>query len=1035
MAIIKAIEANTVHRIQSGQVIVDLCSVVKELVENSLDANATAIDVRFKNQGLESIEVHDNGSGISPDNYEGLALKHHTSKLATFSDLNTLSTFGFRGEALSSLCALSQFSVVTCLASDAPRATKLEFEPSGRLKGTTVVAGQKGTVVTVNSLFHNLPVRRRELERNIKREWNKVITLLNQYACIQTGLKFTISQQPNKGKRIILFSTKGNTTVRDNIINIFGAKTTAVLTRLDVELQFEPSAESGLTSAKQPDQSASPVHVKGFVSRPAHGEGRQTPDRQMFFVNGRPCILPQFAKVFNDVYRSYNSSQSPFILADIQLDTHLYDVNVSPDKRTILMHEQNRMLESLREALTSLFESQDYSIPLSHMAPSKPGSSVASSPKSSPDKQSPLRRVISDTSNDDVYRSTEIETDTESAENASDNQGCLTRKSQPVTAQALESPAQALMDRWIAKQSNNTIHEIYSGASEPSGSSSEAQHGKSPAKPMLSINSKGVRGEPSHQVFSRPKTSMTNLGITENSTSSRDPVFPDQDPLLSTSKTMFVSPTSISRIQRKTGSPRMVPLSPEAPAGAASAHTSAKGNPHEPASHREPSLPSSPIDALRPDDNQLRSYIAFSGCQKPTASHAQSTATEVRENNQHLQRATLRNDEDLEVAYAPPSKKTREPSMADSDSDHQVLVDADPDSVDDQSDVVSENLSNSAGHDPDEEPQASYRDDQSSADSEPRDRNRARSGFDALSWISKRKDATLRYEQTVKTDEADLAAWSEEEASEGKGLSGSSTSAAVKAGLEAENAEDKLSLIISKSDFDDMAVVGQFNLGFILAVRHASGSANGEHEKSHDSLFIIDQHASDEKYNFERLQSCTTVQSQHLVQPKQLELTALEEEIVRENISALEVNGFKVRIDDSGSQPVGLRCELVALPLSRETTFTLADLEELISLLGDHDLTGTSPAPRPSRVRKMFAMRACRSSIMVGKALTHRQMERLVRHMGELDKPWNCPHGRPTMRHIYELASWDENSWVRNMGQRNTAQENVAWASYARTEA
>ncbi|KAL9946279.1 hypothetical protein D7B24_008474 [Verticillium nonalfalfae] len=403
MAAIKAIEANTVHRIQSGQVIVDLCSVVKELVENSLDANATAIDVRFKNQGLESIEVHDNGSGISPDNYEGLALKHHTSKLATFSDLNTLSTFGFRGEALSSLCALSHFSVVTCLASDTPRATKLDFEPSGRLKGTTVVAGQKGTVVMVNSLFHNLPVRRRELERNIKREWNKVITLLNQYACIQTGLKFTISQQPNKGKRMVLFSTKGNTTVRDNIINVFGAKTTAVMTRLDVELQFEPSAESGFTSAKQPNQSASPVQVKGFVSRPAHGEGRQTPDRQMFFVNGRPCILPQFAKVFNDVYRSYNSSQSPFILANIQLDTHLYDVNVSPDKRTILMHEQNRMLDSLREALTSLFESQDYSIPLSYMTPSKPGPSVASSPQSYPDKQSQLRRVTSDTSNDDEF--------------------------------------------------------------------------------------------------------------------------------------------------------------------------------------------------------------------------------------------------------------------------------------------------------------------------------------------------------------------------------------------------------------------------------------------------------------------------------------------------------------------------------------------------------------------------------------------------------------------------------------------------------
>ncbi|KAM0325551.1 hypothetical protein ACHAQA_007538 [Verticillium albo-atrum] len=328
MATIKAIEAGTVHRIQSGQVIVDLCSVVKELVENSLDAEATAIDVRFKNQGLDSIEVQDNGSGISPDNYEGLALKHHTSKLATFSDLTTLSTFGFRGEALSSLCALSQFSVVTCLASNAPKATKLEFEPSGKLKGTSIVAAQRGTVVTVNNLFHNLPVRRRELERNIKREWNKVISLLNQYACIQTGLKFTVSQQPNKGKRIVLFSTKGNPTTRDNIINIFGAKTATVLIKLDVELRFEPTTAPAFVAAQQLVEDSTLVHVRGFVSRPAHGEGRQTPDRQMFFVNGRPCILPQFAKVFNEVYKSYNSSQSPFILADIQLDTHLYDVNI-----------------------------------------------------------------------------------------------------------------------------------------------------------------------------------------------------------------------------------------------------------------------------------------------------------------------------------------------------------------------------------------------------------------------------------------------------------------------------------------------------------------------------------------------------------------------------------------------------------------------------------------------------------------------------------------------------------------------------------
>lgn len=170
------------------------------------------------------IEVQDNGGGISPANYESVCLKHHTSKLSTYDDLASLQTFGFRGEALASLCALSTLSITTCLARDVPKGTILSFEASGRLRGTSVVAAQKGTTVVVEKLFHNLPVRRRELERNIKREWQKVIALLNQYACILTGLKFTVSQQPSKGKRIILFSTKGNATTRENIINIFSAK-------------------------------------------------------------------------------------------------------------------------------------------------------------------------------------------------------------------------------------------------------------------------------------------------------------------------------------------------------------------------------------------------------------------------------------------------------------------------------------------------------------------------------------------------------------------------------------------------------------------------------------------------------------------------------------------------------------------------------------------------------------------------------------------------------------------------------------------
>lgn len=233
-----------------------------------------------------------------------------------------------------------------------------------------------------------------------------------------------------------------------------------------------------------------------------------------------------------------------------------------------------------------------------------------------------------------------------------------------------------------------------------------------------------------------------------------------------------------------------------------------------------------------------------------------------------------------------------------------------------------------------------------------------------------------------------------------------------------QSSEEQLSLTVSKDDFAKMRIVGQFNLGFILATRaaeDADGTASSASAK--DELFIIDQHASDEKYNFERLQAETVVQNQRLVRPKTLDLTAVEEEVIIENRAALEKNGFVVEVDESGDEPIGRRCKLVSLPLSKEVVFDVRDLEELVVLLADSptattttDRDGSSSMyiPRPSKVRKMFAMRACRSSIMIGKTLTVKQMEKVVRHMGTIDKPWNCPHGRPTMRHLMTLGEWNE---------------------------
>jgi DNA mismatch repair protein PMS2 len=184
------------------------------------------LEVRFKEQGLVTIEVVDNGSGIAPADYDSVglsllrslsalsdsrvyttALKHHTSKLVSFNDLTTLLTFGFRGEALSSLCAVCEkVGIVTATATSAPVGTVLELARSGRVTsasgraarqvrprlspwaGTMTDSYQRGTTITLHTLFSPLPVRRKELERHIKREFGRVLSLLQAYALVPCSI-------------------------------------------------------------------------------------------------------------------------------------------------------------------------------------------------------------------------------------------------------------------------------------------------------------------------------------------------------------------------------------------------------------------------------------------------------------------------------------------------------------------------------------------------------------------------------------------------------------------------------------------------------------------------------------------------------------------------------------------------------------------------------------------------------------------------------------------------------------------------------
>lgn len=1016
MATIKAIEARSVHQIQSGQVIVDLCSVVKELVENSLDAGASTVEVRFKNNGLDSIEVQDNGCGISPANYETVALKHYTSKLSSYEDLSTLQTFGFRGEALSSLCALSTFHIITAQADEAPKGKRLEFEVSGKLKSTTVAASQKGTTASVEALFERLPVRRKELTKNIKREYGKVLGLLHAYACISTGVKLTVKNAMPKGKNMTVFSTNSNATTKENIANVYGAKTLSALVPLDLELEFQPPA----TQKRADDKVLSKVSIRGYISRPVYGEGRQTPDRQMFFVNARPCGLPQVAKAINEVYKSFNVLQSPFIFADFRMDTNAYDVNVSPDKRTILLHDSAALVEKLRSCLVDLFEQQEQTMPQAQLQNAKlptfkqltiPCETSADSVGSAQsDATQPAHGPPSPRNNGSNVDQDQAEDEAETGHLLHDlfrNQASTRaeRASNPAkpntekTECAKEKMARAFARKLQAAEGVDEYDDIREVASLASPCHQDTDEAGENA-PVRDFNRRTAKGQRKPEE-SKPRTDVL-----------REAAIPNISPTKESDQSNLVQNTWDRTRPKRT------------PPETATITVGSKVLKTVVGSQRQNGVQIQERDsASQSRDRPKRTSKIPPLAQRFSQSLRHFTASSTHIDGKDLSQEHSAGESETEEAEVK-SHHTSDDSESRTDREAQLEEHKFTSEGERMELKTSNEATDDGGSNGDYIDEAEKR-----AEEEARVADLIRAAEQSAVHPSKdeikrankalkngsSKDSTTTLLTRIDTSVAKIEGQIKWMQQRSQSMQLNATAMADDS-IPVASEEERLSLSVSKGDFDSMHVVGQFNLGFILAVRMAASSkSDGAYASKSDELFIIDQHASDEKFNFERLQADTIVNNQRLVRPMVLDLTAVEEEIMIENHHALEKNGFIVDIDTSGDQPIGRRCKLLSLPLSKEVVFDTRDLEELIHLLAESPTVGPdSIVPRPSKVRKMFAMRACRSSIMIGKTLTGKQMSTVVRHMGMIDKPWNCPHGRPTMRHLMSLNAfdvWHEGKW------------------------
>nr|XP_054970942.1 mismatch repair endonuclease PMS2 isoform X3 [Pan paniscus] len=792
---IKPIDRKSVHQICSGQVVLSLSTAVKELVENSLDAGATNIDLKLKDYGVDLIEVSDNGCGVEEENFEGLTLKHHTSKIQEFADLTQVETFGFRGEALSSLCALSDVTISTCHAS-AKVGTRLMFDHNGKIIQKTPYPRPRGTTVSVQQLFSTLPVRHKEFQRNIKK--------------LQSLIPFV--QLPPS----------------DSVCEEYGLSCSDALHNL--------------------------FYISGFISQCTHGVGRSSTDRQFFFINRRPCDPAKVCRLVNEVYHMYNRHQYPFVVLNISVDSECVDINVTPDKRQILLQEEKLLLAVLKTSLIGMFDSDVNKLNVS---------------------QQPLLDV----------------------------EGNLIK----MHAADLEKPM-------VEKQDQS---------------------------PSLRT------GEEKKDVsISRLREAFSLRHTTENKPHSPKTPEPRRSPLgqkrgmLSSSTSDAISDRGVLRPQKEAASSSQGPSDP-----------TDRAEVEKDSGHGSTSVDSEGFSIPDTGSHCSSEYVASTPGDRGSQEHVDSQEKAPETDDCFSDVDCHSNQEDTGCKFrvlpqptnlaTPNTKRFKKEEILSSSDICQKLVNT--------QDVSA-------------------------------------SQVDVAVKINK-KVVPLDFSMSSLAKRIKQL---HHEAQQSEGEQNYRKFRAKICPGENQAAEDELRKEISKTMFAEMEIIGQFNLGFIIT-------------KLNEDIFIVDQHATDEKYNFEMLQQHTVLQGQRLIAPQTLNLTAVNEAVLIENLEIFRKNGFDFVIDENA--PVTERAKLISLPTSKNWTFGPQDVDELIFMLSD------SPGVmcRPSRVKQMFASRACRKSVMIGTALNTSEMKKLITHMGEMDHPWNCPHGRPTMRHIANLGVISQN--------------------------
>ena len=327
---IELLDQITIDKIAAGEVIERPASVVKELVENAIDAGSTAVTVEIEEGGISLMRITDNGCGIAKQDVENAFLRHSTSKIRSAEDLTHLSSLGFRGEALSSISAVARVELITKTREDV-FGTKYIIE-GGKGRTPEDTGAPDGTTFLVRQLFFNTPARRKFLKTPMT-EASHISDLLTRLALSHPDISFRFI---NNGQ--VKLHTSGNGKMKDVIYHIYGREIANNL----IPLEFEKDG----------------VRLSGYLGKPVINRGNR--NFENYFVNGRYVRNSILAKAIEDGYKDFTMQHRyPFVAFRIEIDPEKIDVNVHPSKMELRFSNQQGIYNLLYEAISKgLHESE-----------------------------------------------------------------------------------------------------------------------------------------------------------------------------------------------------------------------------------------------------------------------------------------------------------------------------------------------------------------------------------------------------------------------------------------------------------------------------------------------------------------------------------------------------------------------------------------------------------------------------------------------------------------------------------------------------